>query len=185
LRAGAFARRVVWKGASPPGVEFCEVRRNGSGWELTGTVARRPGGRLAVVSYLVETDASWRTSRAQVEVSGGKTRRLSLETRGARWFSGGNEVRNLRGCTDVDLQVSPATNTLPIKRAAPKVGSKLTLMAAWVRFPSLTVQPLRQTYERVSPQRYVYRSEGFSSEIVSTGSDWSRDTGNIGRQSSN
>ena len=33
-----------------------------------------------------------------------------------RWFADGQELEALRGCVDVDLDISPATNTLPIRR---------------------------------------------------------------------
>ena len=35
-------------------------------------------------------------------------------------------------------------------------------MAAWVRFPDLTLQPLSQAYVRVSDQQYRYSSRGES-----------------------
>jgi hypothetical protein len=41
----------------------------------------------------------------------------------------------------------------------------LDTTAAWVRFPTLRVQALRQSYERTAETRYIYRSPGFKSEI--------------------
>jgi uncharacterized protein len=159
-------RRVVWTGSAPPGVEFCTLGRRRRGWTLAGTIARREGGGLALVSYQVETDLGWRTKRVRVEqVLGGRTRTLAMETTGSGWRVQGKEARSLEGCLDVDLQVSPSTNTLPLKRARPRVGQSLELTAAWVRFPSLRVQPLRQSYERLSAHRYLYSSGGFRAEI--------------------
>jgi uncharacterized protein len=160
------ARRVVWTSSDPPGIEFCRVGRVRQGWELTGTVARRLRGGLAVISYRVGTDRGWRTERVFVEQDfGGKSGTLDMEKEGSGWRVLGRRAGSLEGCIDVDLQVSPATNTLPLKRAGPGVGSKLWLKAAWVRFPSLKVQPLEQSYERLGEHRYLYRSDGFESEI--------------------
>jgi hypothetical protein len=44
------------------------------------------------------------------------------------------------------IAVTPATNTLAIRRLSLEVGSSESIIAAWVKFPDLTVQPLSQRY---------------------------------------
>jgi uncharacterized protein len=44
-----------------------------------------------------------------------KALRLDLE-KGGLWRSSGQEIAEVRGCLDADLSVTPATNTLPIRR---------------------------------------------------------------------
>ncbi len=74
----------------------------------------------------------------------------------------------MRGCLDVDLSVTPATNTLPIRRLALAEGAAAAVTAAWVRFPALTVEPLPQRYTRLGGGRYRYESDtGFVTEIES------------------
>lgn len=128
---------------------------------------RRFRGGPAAISYRVQTDLGWKTQRVQVEefFRGGR-QSLEIEAKRSKWYVRGTEERALEGCVDVDLGASPSTNTLPIKRVAPALGSRLDLKAAWVRFPSLEVEPLVQSYERVGKRLYLYRSaSGFSSEI--------------------
>ena len=91
---------------------------------------------------------------------------LSVESRGV-WRSSGQELRDVRGCDDVDLALTPATNTLPIRRLNLQIGSSESVIAAWLKFPELTVQPLSQRYTRLSKDTYRYESNtGFSAEIV-------------------
>ena len=71
----------------------------------------------------------------------------------------------LDGCRDVDLEISPSTNTLPIRRLQPQVGKTAPARAAWVRFPSLAVEPLDQTYERIGETSWRYRSGDFEAEL--------------------
>jgi hypothetical protein len=79
----------------------------------------------------------------------------------------GLEMRDLRGCDDVDLAVTPATNTLPIRRLDLQIGQSKSVIAAWVKFPELTVEPLSQRYLRLGKDTYRYESNtGFSTEIV-------------------
>jgi hypothetical protein len=51
--------------------------------------------------------------------------------------------------------------------SASKSGAASSIIAAWVKFPDLTVQPLSQRYTQVAQNTYRYASNtGFSAEIV-------------------
>jgi uncharacterized protein len=151
----------------PSGVENCTVSRSASGWSLEGNLVRRFKKGTAMVTYLIGTDSRWRTKRVSIEqVLQGRRSTLDLEVRGSKWFRKEKEVASVRGCRDVDLQASPVTNSLPIRRGHPKIGETVELTAAWVRFPSLKIAPLRQSYERLGPRTYRYRSAGgFTAEL--------------------
>jgi hypothetical protein len=47
-----------------------------------------------------------------------------------------------------------------------EVGEIRTVTAAWVRFPSLEVERLEQSYERLAEQRYRYRSGRFTADLA-------------------
>ena len=54
--------------------------------------------------------------------------------------------------------MTPSTNTSVIRRLKLPMEGTAELTAAWVRFPGLTVEPLRQRYTRVSAHGYLYES---------------------------
>jgi hypothetical protein len=74
------------------------------------------------------------------------------------WTVNGRPCRDLQGCDDIDLSFTPATNLLPIRRSQLAVGATVSVRAAWLRFPALSLELLDQTYERVSESRYRYES---------------------------
>jgi uncharacterized protein len=117
--------------------------------------------------YEILVDKSFRTRRLAVErIDGSKTSRVQIELRDNVWTVSGKKRTDLRECTDVDIEASPVTNTIPIRRASLKVGERVDLTAAWVRFPSLVVEPLKQSYERLGARKYLYRSaSGFTAEL--------------------
>jgi hypothetical protein len=168
--ADGLKRAVVWKSLLIDGREYCGLWRTAEGWLLKGTVVgllkdQRP----LLASYEIHSDENWFTHRVQVERTIGndvETLSMSVENRGV-WRSAGQELRDIRGCSDVDLAVTPATNTLAIRRLNLPVGSSASIIAAWVKFPELTVQPLSQRYARLGKNTYRYESNtGFSAEIV-------------------
>jgi hypothetical protein len=122
-----------------------------------------------LANYEIYCDENCLTLRVQVERTIGndvKNLSLNVQSRGV-WRSSGQELRDVRGCDDVDLALTPATNTLPIRRLNLQIGSSESVIAAWVKFPELKVQPLFQRYTRLSKDTYRYESNtGFSAEIV-------------------
>jgi hypothetical protein len=163
-------RVVVWKALLIDGRDYCGLWRTAEGWLLKGTVIgvlkdQRP----MLASYEIQCDENWLTHRVAIERTIGsdvKTLSLTVESRGM-WRSSGQELPGVRGCDDVDLALTPATNTIPIRRLNLQVGGSESVIAAWVKFPELTVQPLSQRYTRLGKDTYRYESNtGFSAEIV-------------------
>jgi uncharacterized protein len=98
--------------------------------------------------------------------SQGSKRAIELEHEGERWTVDGRAREELHRCVDVDLRVTPATNTLPIRRLELDVGQRAGVRAAWVGFPGLEVEPLEQSYERLSEETYRYRAGAFEADLV-------------------
>ena len=76
------------------------------------------------------------------------------------WSLNGVAQPAVAGCIDLDLNFSPSTNLLPIRRLAPAVGEEAPVRAAWLRFPSFALEPLEQTYRRLEDRLYRYSSSG-------------------------
>ncbi|GGI05478.1 putative glycolipid-binding domain-containing protein [Egicoccus halophilus] len=118
--------------------------------EVPGTGDDHLGGPVA---YTVEVDDAWRTRRATV--AGPHGRQVLTSDGAGRWWRDGEPADDLAGCLDVDVEVTPLTNTLPIRRAG--AGD---VRAAWVRVPGPTIEPLGQTYTDEGGGRWTYRSGG-------------------------
>jgi uncharacterized protein len=120
------------------------------------------------VRYQVEAGPDGLTRRVGLELDGGATRRVLLADGAGRWaWEGGPELAQVAGSLDVDLTVTPATNTLPIRRlAALEVGQAADLHMAWVQFPGLEVLASAQRYERMAPDRWRFSTDGFEAELL-------------------
>lgn len=112
------------------------------------------------VEYQVAFDERWVTLGAEATVhdaAGMRQLNLVREPSG-RWLADGREVEACRGALDVDLGVTPSTNTSAIRRLGLAVGDTGELTAAWVRFPELSVEPLPQRYTRLAGRTFRYQS---------------------------
>ena len=119
------------------------------------------------VRYEVQTGPDGLTRRVELELDGGAVRRVLLADGAGRWrWEDGPELPDVAGALDVDLTVTPATNTLPIRRLAGlEVGGAADFQMAWVQFPELSVIPSLQRYERLAPDRWRFSSGDFSAEL--------------------
>jgi hypothetical protein len=77
------------------------------------------------------------------------------------------ERPEVSGCIDLDLNFSPSTNVIPIRRLGLPIGQERRFRAAWLRFPSFSLEPLEQLYRRIDVETYRYESAGgrFFTEI--------------------
>jgi uncharacterized protein len=167
MAMGGAARVILWQRLDTPGLERCLLQEHAHGARLQATVLVLLDAAPCEVRYSVELDVTWRTRLVDVScMLSGEARLLRLEADGAgAWRLDGQERPDLVGCLDVDLGVSPSTNTLPIRRLRLEPGQGAAARAAWVRFPDLQVSVLEQRYERLGERRYRYSSPGFSAEL--------------------
>jgi hypothetical protein len=152
----------LWQWLQNPGLERFEFSRIGDEWLFRGTILTLAGNAATEAKYEIACDRSFRTSRANVSVRDATGERtLQITTENGRWFENGRETQTVNGAIDIDLGWSPSTNTLPIKRLKLEIGqSSGEFIAAWVRFPELTLQPLLQEYRRLADLHYRYSSRG-------------------------
>ena len=162
------ARAVLWRRIDGAGAEYCALTGSGGGWTLEGAVAQAIEGLPASVLYRVECDSDWRTRRVIVRLRSEEPERsLELLADGnGGWRLDGRGLPMLEGCLDVDLSATPATNSLPVRRLGLAPGEAARLSAAWVRFPSLSVEPLEQTYTRLDERLYRYESRKHGEEFA-------------------
>jgi hypothetical protein len=103
---------------------------------------------------------AWETTSARVTGSmGNRAIEHRIEAAATHaWQLNGDHVPAVDGCIDVDLNFSPSTNLLAIRRLALDIGEEAEIVAAWLRFPSFTLEPLQQVYLRLSETTYRYTS---------------------------
>ncbi len=170
------ARTVLWRRLNEPGLEYCTVTYADKGVFFDGHVIVALEDRPLRVEYTVECDVAWATGGLSLRCYFADATTSMLELRrddtnvwhrvDPAHLTDDVGLPQITGCVDVDLGITPATNTLPICRLGLAVGESADVTAAWVRFPSLAVQPLRQRYTRLDTSRYRYESAtGFTAEL--------------------
>lgn len=155
---------VRWQDWNRHGMEHCVCRQDNSGVTLEGAVAGTRHG-LYGSHYFVRTDAAFRTREVRVDYVDGPKLHVKADGDG-HWndLLGQRPLSDLDGCIDVDIGITPATNTLPIKRLKLKQYESRDITAAYVPLPDQIegdFLPIwaEQRYTCLLPNRR-YRYEG-------------------------
>jgi uncharacterized protein len=153
---------ILWRRLDSPGHESARIDSRDSGWHLTGTAVFAHERQPCRLDYWIACDPEWRTVSTKVAGwVGDEIIDLALSVGPERqWLLNDTEFPIVAGCTDIDLNFSPSTNLLPIRRLSLAVGEEASVRAAWLRFPSFTLEPLEQIYRRVNTTTYRYESAG-------------------------
>ncbi|HKD11869.1 MAG TPA: putative glycolipid-binding domain-containing protein [Thermoanaerobaculia bacterium] len=153
---------ILWRRLDLPGHEAARLDSDDSLWRLSGTAVFAYQQQSCRLDYRILCDASWRTSSARVAGWVGADQiviEIAADADG-RWRVNGADAAQVSGCIDLDLNFSPSTNLLPIRRLALEVGQEAVVRAAWLRFPSFRLEPLEQLYRRTADRAYRYESGG-------------------------
>lgn len=153
------SRTVVWTGIDHFSTELVSIERDDHQWRFEGRIITAFDERPAFISYAIICDATWRTRHASASCqSGNEVRTITLDHEDDGWSVNGVLHPELVDCRDVDLEVTPLTNSLPINRLKLPVGASAKVNAAWLRFPMLSVEPLEQRYVRIGAHTYRYEA---------------------------
>jgi hypothetical protein len=153
---------ILWRRLDQPGHESARLVYQDPDWQLEGTAVFAHNHQPCRLDYLIVCDAAWETRSGRVSGwVGDKPVEIELWVDSARrWFLNGGESPEVAGCIDLDLNFSPSTNLLPIRRLGLAVAGAREVKAAWLRFPSFTLEPLDQRYQRLDATTYRYQSGG-------------------------
>ena len=156
-RARALTRDIVWEWVGRAGLEHCRLATNGDAIRVEGYVVAAVENGTAALRYDVECDTDWRFRQARIEIDGAVHR---IAHDGAGWRVDGEARPDLADCVDIDIRLTPFTNTLPIRRLALAPDAPVRLAMAYVHLPDFNVSRTEQEYTGLGERRFRYHGLG-------------------------
>jgi hypothetical protein len=158
-------RWSAWDGCET-GMEHMDVRPADGGLDISGVVIGTKDAARFGLTYRIRLDATWHTREAQLRTTSGQALHLESDGQG-HWQVDGIARPGLQGCIDIDIQATPLTNTLPIRRLDLKEGQSLDLRLCYIAVPELTVSVAEQRYTALTPSLFRFESleDGFTADL--------------------
>jgi hypothetical protein len=163
---------VMWVPSTGAGLEHLHLLQHDEGNEIDSVVIGVEHETPFRFWYEIHTDKGWRVRQCTFRLLGASNQEITLIADGeGRWTdAAGVPLPALDDCIDVDISVTPFTNTLPIRRLRLQPAQSADLKVAYITVPTLEVRTMQQRYTCLE-----HRTDGGTYRYESLGSDFTRD----------
>ncbi len=157
---------VRWHDWSGEGIEHLVLSEGPDEILAEAVILGTTDDKAFATRYRILCDQSWRVRKAEIaQIGSGDALELASDGAG-NWIDGaGAPMPQLAGAIDIDISITPFTNTLPIRRLHLQAGQSGEILAAYIQLPRLAVSTDRQRYTCLDPNRR-YRYESLDSDFT-------------------
>lgn len=153
-------KNILWTGIEYHSLENCILTITDKGSETNSTIIGVYGNELYRIEYRIRTNQYWETIFFEIKSQFDNTveifdcRKEGKES----WNVNGKPDGEFKGCVDIDISLTPFTNTLPINRLhlSEKEGKQIKVL--YVDVLGRKMMPVQQKYTKLSATDYKYEN---------------------------
>jgi uncharacterized protein len=151
---------ILWTGREYYSLENCVISKTENGWEIASTIIGHYQEKIYRVDYLIRTNQHWQTLFFDVKCRhNNNIQNVSFESDGSgNWFSKEKSLPEFKECFDIDIPLTPFTNTLPINRLKLRDREEKEIRVIYIDLLQNRVSPVSQKYIRLSALKYHYEN---------------------------
>ncbi|HEY3403357.1 MAG TPA: putative glycolipid-binding domain-containing protein [Ohtaekwangia sp.] len=151
---------LLWTGREYYSLENCLVNTSSKGSEINSVIIGKYGATVYRVDYQIITDPDWQTVYCEIQSRhSNQSEHIRLESDGkGNWNRNGVHAPEFEGCLDVDIPLTPFTNTLPINRLRSAPGNEHRINVIYLDLLEQKITRVTQKYIRLSDTAYHYEN---------------------------
>lgn len=151
---------LLWTGREYQSLENCLVNTSSAGAEITSTIIGYSENKIYKTEYCIKTNHNWETVFFEISSRhSNKFRVARLESDGkGNWSTSGKRVDQFEGCIDIDISLTPFTNSLPIKRLKLAQDESQEIQVIYLDVLTQQMRSVWQRYIRLSDSLYHYQN---------------------------
>ncbi len=151
---------LLWTGREYYSLENCLVDTKATGSEITSTIIGWYEKKIYKVAYRIKTNQNWETIFFEINCQhSDQAQLIRFEGDGkGNWVSDGKKADQFRGCIDVDIPLTPFTNTLAIRRLKLSQNQAQETQVIYCDLFEQQIKPVRQRYTCLSNFEYHYEN---------------------------
>jgi uncharacterized protein len=158
----------IWQATYTHGMEHLILADTPDGFTASGLVIGVEEGQPFQIRYGIDIDQPWGVRAFEVTDLLGTHPAIRL-LRGAEgaWIDEAGLIElSLNGCIDIDISVTPFTNTLPIRRLKLAIGQTQAIDVVYIRAPQMRVERSSQRYTRLGEVQYRFETGDFRADVT-------------------
>ena len=149
-----------WEGIIYHSFEKCKLSIKETIIEAESVITGKWEDKAYSVNYKIQTNRNWETIFFEINSEiNGHTKSISYSGDGnGNWNKNGQPVIQFTGCTNIDISVTPFTNTLPINRLQLIQNKQADIRVLYIDVLEQIEKAVSQKYTRLSPLAYQYEN---------------------------
>jgi uncharacterized protein len=151
---------ILWTGREYYSLENCLIDAGENGAEIISTIIGSYEYKLYKVEYRIRTNEHWQTVLLEINSRhSNQIQQLKFEGDGkGSWMQDGKKAEQFNGCIDVDIALTPFTNTLPIRRLKLNQGQSQNIQVIYCDLLEQVIKPVHQKYTCLSATGFHYQN---------------------------
>lgn len=161
---------ILWTGHLNQSLENCLLTTDDTGAQVDSVIIGCYEQKIFRVDYRLRTNQNRETVFLELHTRfDGKKETVTLENDGAgNWTKNGSPAHALQRCMEVDISLTPFTNTLPINRLKLRTGKTERIKVLYCDVLGRTINPVFQQYTRLTEAQYKFENVPNDFEAIIT-----------------
>jgi len=150
---------ILWSGIEYHSMENCIVDVQSNGIAIHSVLLGFYQHKIYQVDYTLQLDRHWNVYSCHMQVQlENKKQTMDLNKKENKWFVNGTYHPEFDGCLDVDIPLTPLTNSLPINRLRLETHQEYEIDVLYIDVLEQEIKHVKQKYKRLSDQVYHYEN---------------------------
>ena len=151
---------ILWTGKQHYSLENCLVSETKKAIGVNSVIIGTADDNIFRTEYFIKTNKNWEINFLAVNHDlNGKTRSLRLQHDiNGHWKMNGKAAKRFSDCRDIDISLTPFTNTLPINRLNFTEKKEQTIDVIYLDILEWKIKRVKQSYTRLSNNIFKYEN---------------------------
>lgn len=159
-------RTIIWKGIFYGTIEHCHISHQNNITFINGAITGIAETQPVNIYYQISLDSGFSPTSFLLRSTGEQAFQIEMFRRNEKWFDeSGQHQAQFDSCTDIDIALTPFTNTIPIERLHLKTGESEIIDVVYIDPLGGKLSLAKQQYTHLENGQYRY--ESLSSKFVS------------------
>jgi hypothetical protein len=163
-------KNILWRGIANQSLENCILTSTKNYIEINSVIIGLHEQVIYKVEYFIKTNKDWEATFFEIKSTlAGENQSFGFESDGkGNWITNGKPAEQFNGCIDIDISLTPFTNTLPINRLNLSENERQKINILYIDILNRQIKPVQQHYTRLSKYKYKYENVPNDFEAIIT-----------------
>ena len=161
---------ILWTGIAYHSLENCVLTKSYEDIEVDSVIVGAHDDKIYRVDYSIKTNRNWECIFFEVKTQlSDKKEAFNYHSDGrGNWTKNGEGVLEFKGCIDIDISLTPFTNSLPINRLQWELNKPQQIKVLFLDILSQEIIPVQQRYTKLSNTKFKFENVPNDFEAIIT-----------------